>query len=135
MSRPELDETLRRLSGYGNEAGFLKRAIGKKITAVEVKDDALRFVMDDGLAFKLADLGQDCCEHRYMTCDGDDLSYYAGADLLGFEIREAPAVEDMYEIHEVEFLVVQTSKGEFVVSSHNEHNGYYGGFSVQAVEL
>lgn len=35
-------------------------------------------------------------------------------------------------MHEVQFLHVKTSKGSFAVSNHNEHNGYYGGFNVEA---
>ena len=35
------------------------------------------------------------------------------------------------DCHEVQFLEVKTSKGSFTMSSHNEHNGYYGGFSIE----
>ena len=47
-------------------------------------------------------------------------------------IREAPSVPDASGMHEVQFLALVTSKGEVVFSSHNEHNGYYGGFSIAA---
>jgi hypothetical protein len=35
-----------------------------------------------------------------------------------------------YDVHEVQFLIVDTDKGSFTCESHNVHNGYYGGFLV-----
>jgi hypothetical protein len=108
-------------------------AIGKTIVGVVLddKDDVLRFAFDDGSTLKLWDDGQSCCENRYMRTD-DTLADYVGATLVGIELREAPDAADGCDAHEVQFLAVKTSKGEFVVSSHNEHNGYYGGFSIRA---
>jgi hypothetical protein len=61
-----------------------------------------------------------------------NLSDYVGAKLLGAEVMDAPPISAQYEEHEVQFLHVKTSKGTFTMSSHNEHNGYYGGFSIRA---
>jgi hypothetical protein len=36
------------------------------------------------------------------------------------------------DVHEVQFLVVTTSKGAITVATHVVHNGYYGGFSIDA---
>jgi hypothetical protein len=33
-------------------------------------------------------------------------------------------------VHEVQFLRVSTDAGTIVCETHNEHNGYYGGFNV-----
>lgn len=107
-------------------------AAGKTIASVSLgSDDALHFVFADGVKLKMWDDGQSCCERRYMTTV-DDLSFFVGAKLLGVEIKEAPPVDDGYEEHEVQFLEVQTSIGVFTMASHNEHNGYYGGFCVKA---
>jgi hypothetical protein len=62
----------------------------------------------------------------------DDLNYFVGAKLTGGEIKDAPDVPDKYGYHEVQFLEIQTDRGVFTISSHNEHNGYYGGFWLRA---
>lgn len=124
---------IRMLSGDRGGECFLS-AVGKYIQAIEIHDSELRLTFGDGSRVKLFDDGQSCCEHRYMTCD-DDLSYYIGAQLLDAEIKDAPDAEDEYGVHEVQFLEVKTSKGSFTVASHNEHNGYYGGFWIKAAEM
>ena len=65
----------------------------------------------------------------------DNLDYYVGSKLLGFEIKEATIMEDGYGLHEIQFLEVRTSKGCFTMASHNEHNGYYGGFDIRVEYL
>lgn len=55
--------------------------------------------------------------------------YFVGARWLGVEERDGPDMEGG-EVHETKFIIVRTSKGEFTVVNHNEHNGYYGGFSL-----
>ena len=82
---------------------------------------------------RLADEGQSCCENRYMSTD-DDLSDFIGGTLLDAEIKAAPDETDEWgQVHEVQFLEVRTSKGSFTMASHNEHNGYYGGFYLVAI--
>lgn len=119
------------LFGNGDSAEVFQAAIGKTITALSLTDDALHFVFDDGSRMKLEDAGQSCCEARYMRTD-DDLAQYVGTKLLGAEIMDAPDAEEGYETHEVQFLHVRTDRGTFTMSSHNEHNGYYGGFAIVA---
>lgn len=80
----------------------------------------------------LADKGQSCCERRYLSCD-DDLAGLAGGYLRGVEVANGPDEEGEYgECHEQMFLQIRTTKGDFTVVSHNEHNGYYGGISFDA---
>jgi hypothetical protein len=103
----------------------------KVIESILLEDDQLSFGFTDDTILSLADQGQSCCELRYMRTD-DNLEYYFGAELLDIHIvdaADAPGDPD----HEIQFLVVVTSKGTFSCSNHNEHNGYYGGFSVQVV--
>lgn len=107
-------------------------SIGKVIKSVTLgQDDALRFVFTDESKIKIRDCGQSCCENRYMRTD-DKLEEFAGAALLGAEIKEGPPIADNGYAHEVQFLEIKTSKGSFTMASHNEHNGYYGGFLLQA---
>ena len=119
------------LFGSGESARLMRAAVGKRIVALHLTDDALHLELSDGSKLRLADEGQSCCENRYMRTD-DDLSYFVGAELRGAEVRDAPLIEDDDCAHEVQFLVVQTDKGDITMSSHNEHNGYYGGFLIQA---
>lgn len=123
----KLEETL-----YGTGAANLRLVYGKKIkqTAFDKKNERLVIDLVNGVRVELWDGGQSCCESRYMTADDEDLSYYSGAKLLGFLVEDAPAVEGEYDVHEVQFLHVKTSKGSFTLASHNEHNGYYGGISL-----
>ena len=112
----------------------LEHAIGRTLAFVALdktaneNSGALRFAFADGTAVRLFDDGQSCCEIRYMACD-DDLDDFAGATVTDIEIRDVDDVEDEYgDRHDVQFLHVQTDQGAIVVSMHNEHNGYYGGF-------
>jgi hypothetical protein len=108
--------------------------LNKVISSVVIDDNppTLTLVFDDGKALKLVDRGQSCCEHRYMQTD-DDLAWFAGAKLLGVELRDASAgKDDEGDVHEIQFLHIVTSKGVLNVASHNEHNGYYGGFAIEA---
>lgn len=112
----------------------LRCAIGKAIISVEMWKrsftDELRIQFADGSLIRIMDDGQDCCEKRYMVCD-DDLPSFVNSELRGVEINDAPEIPDGDgEVHEVQFLVIHTSKGDITCSNHNEHNGYYGGFNI-----
>lgn len=120
------------LDGNPESVAAFTGALGKTIAALRLgDDDALHFEFADGSKIKFSDEGQSCCEHRYMRTD-DSLGDYVGAKLTGAEIKEAPNQPDEYGEHEVQFLEVQTDKGVFTMASHNEHNGYYGGFYIVA---
>lgn len=103
---------------------------GLPIASLMVLDNELRVRFASGHSFALADDGQSCCESRYMSSD-DDPAHYVGATFLGVEVVDAPGVEDGYEHHDCQFLNALTDRGTFQAVNHNEHNGYYGGFSVQ----
>lgn len=110
-------------------------AIGKVIKAIDFSEDALLLHFKDGTGIKIFDDGQSCCEHRYMTTD-DDLQSFVNTEFVDLELREAPDQEGEYgEPHEIQFLLVNTKKGTFTVETHNEHNGYYGGFLIVVREL
>lgn len=117
------------LGGNRETVETFKNAINKVISSVTLTDNELVFVMADGYKFKMFDDGQSCCETRYMVTD-DNLNDFSGAILLEAKIKGAPSIADEWGDHEVQFLEIETNKGSFVLSNHNEHNGYYGGFSI-----
>lgn len=111
--------------------------VGKEIEGVTLLDNKLHFVFTDKTQIYVVDDGQSCCEMRYMTTD-DDLKAFVGAKLLGLETKDAPYAEatcDEDDVHEVQFLEIQTNKGVFTMATHNEHNGYYGGFFITVEEV
>jgi hypothetical protein len=120
------------LGGNRETVEAVQAAMGKTITALSLTDDQLRFEFEDGSRLRLWDNGQSCCESRYMQTD-DDLPYYIGAKFVGAEVRDGGSTESEYgDAHEIQFLVVTTDRGTFSMASHNQHNGYYGGFWITA---
>ena len=110
--------------------------IGGVLGSVALVNDELHLKFDDG-TLVISDQGQSCCESRYMTCD-DNLaefsdSYFMGLRLKTYEKVKQQPDEDGYissDDHEVQWLEVMTSKGFITFATHNEHNGYYGGFDI-----
>lgn len=130
MSNLGISVMLNMLGGNQETVESFQGVIGKIISEIEISDNKLKIGFEGGEKIRIFDDGQSCCENRYMSTD-DDLKYYIGAELMGGELAEGPAVEDENgEAHDQEFLKITTSKGVFTVVNHNEHNGYYGGFSV-----
>jgi hypothetical protein len=118
----------------GKTKAAVSAAKGKTISAMAVNpeynhgDGGLVIDFIDGTGIVLFDDGRSCCEKRYAHTD-DDLTAFAGAVFRGCEIREAPnLVDEDSDVHEVQFLLVHTSLGAVTIETHNEHNGYYGGF-------
>lgn len=106
-------------------------AIASPITSATLVDNGLHLILDNGTTIDIEDDGQLCCESRYATCD-DDLTTLVGAKLVGVRVKEAKITkEDVCETHEVAFLDVITTNGTVTLATHNEHNGYYGGFALR----
>ena len=105
--------------------------IGKVIKTIEIKDDALCLIFNDDVRLKIYDDGQSCCESRYMTCD-DDLSLFEGSNFADISLNTVKGATNETEddIHEIMFLDIHTSIGVFTICTHNEHNGWYGGFNI-----
>ena len=125
---------LSRLSGNSESVEAYTSAINKTIARAELTDSALSLWFTDGTGIAFWDDGQSCCESRYFRTD-DDLARLVGAVFLKAELRDAPGLPDEYGEHEIQFLDVQTSVGMVQVCAHNEHNGYYGGFSIRVKPL
>lgn len=106
---------------------------GRKITAAELIDNRLRLTLDGGKQIEIWDDGQSCCEHRYITTD-DDLSSLVGGVLNRIECRDGATVRGEYDEHEIAFVEVGTDKAFITLTTHNQHNGYYGGFGLTITE-
>jgi hypothetical protein len=132
MSALGLSVMLGMLSSNETTVNAVKTSLGKTIKSVKLENDLLKFEFDDNTKLNLWDDGQSCCESRYMRTD-DNLEDFVGAILLDFELKEGPCIEEEHgNAHDQQFLDVKTSEGVFQMASHNEHNGYYGGFLIRA---
>jgi len=130
MSQLGIGVMLKMLGGNSESVSAITSVLNKKIDRVYVgDDDSLHFEFECGTKFKIFDDVQSCCESRYMRTD-DDLKEFSGSIFLSAELKYAPSIECEYGDHEIQFLEIKTDKGSFVCSSHNEHNGYYGGFGI-----
>lgn len=125
---------LKALGGNKETVDTIEQSLNKEITALVVEDNELKLTFKDGTKIALFDGGQSCCENRYMNTD-DDLKDYVGAKLQGVEVADGPLEEHGYDTKESQFLKVETSKGTFTVVNYNEHNGYYGGFYIEAKKI
>jgi len=114
---------------YENSDERVEKCVGKTLSLLKLENEILELQFVDNTAIRIWDNEQSCCESRYMnTCD--ELTYYVGSKFLGMEVRNGPEIPAEYGCHETQFLIVKTSLGEFTCVTHNEHNGYYGGFSI-----
>lgn len=108
---------------------------GKEIKEAVFNEDEIFLTFKDGVKVRIWDDGQSCCERRYMTTD-DKIEDLVGKELKSIEVKEADSTEDEYgEPHEIAFLEIKTNDGSVVVETHNEHNGYYGGFGLSIDEV
>lgn len=132
MTQLGLGVMIKSLGGNEKTVKSIQASLGKKITKLYL-GEALEMTFEDGSKMFLTDEGQSCCEHRYMSTD-DTLSEYEDSTFQDVELKNGPSVDDEegYGVHDVQFLDIKTSKGIFTISSHNEHNGYYGGFYIEA---
>jgi hypothetical protein len=123
---------IRYLAGNAASVAAYQAALGKTIKEVKLDADVLKFEFEDGTHLSVQDNGQSCCEHRYINDDGCDFPYYSGAIFHGIDLSEIDDVTNAdEESHQAQFLNVRTDKGVFTLSAHVEHNGYYGGFSIE----
>lgn len=108
---------------------------GRRIKTAVLKDDEIKIRFDDGKRIKIWDSGQSCCETRYMKCD-DELSELNGQKLVKIVVKEVDSKPGEHDdTHEVCFLEIVGNKSSVTVSTHNEHNGYYGGFCLSVDEM
>lgn len=109
---------------------------GKTIENIifDKEQNHLNIYFTDGAAFQLEDLGQSCCEARYMTFD-DDINLLNGEILKEIRVDYTNNTSDEYDEHEMAFISIKTNRDSLVFTTHNIHNGYYGGFALNIKEL
>ena len=107
----------------------MKYVRGPVIKDVEIDEDSITLHFSAG-KLTLSDCGQNCCENRYMSTD-DDVRSLIGQRFVCWEVKDGPGESDEYDVHETQFLEIQTEGGFVTLVNHNEHNGYYGGFTVK----
>lgn len=88
-------------------------------------------ILASGHKIVIEDSGQCCCEQRYLHTS-DDLDDLVGDKLVSIQVDGVKCLDESGEEHEVAFLKVSTNRDSVVIETHNEHNGYYGGFSLKA---
>ena len=132
MSHLGLGAMLAHMSAFPND---IAAAIGKRISRMTVEEKAATLFFDDNSALVLTDEAQSCCETRYISTD-DDLSFVAGCTLVAIDEAHGRAATDEElencQVHDISFIHIQTSGGRVTLQTHNEHNGYYGGFCISA---
>jgi hypothetical protein len=118
----------------GRTEKAVNATVGKKITSVTLENDVIIIGVEDGTKISVRDDGQSCCESRFITTDAD-LPSYRGKTIRGYELRQMPDGDDGYECHDQQAFVILTDEGNIDFVTHNQHNGYYGGFSVTAHQI
>ncbi len=114
--------------------GAIMNSINKRISSINLNQDSniLYIIFKDDTKLAIHDSKQDCCENRYMRTD-DNLSIFKEAKLLDIRIErvhDSEMIDGMYD--DMAFLIIATDKGDITIANHNEHNGYYAGFSIVA---
>ena len=111
-----------------------EKYIGRVIVGAVLENDELSLEFSGGDTLVIGDDAQDCCETRYMTTD-DNVSSLVGCRIVHIASKDGPVEEDDYgDVHETCFVEIQTNKGLVTLITHNEHNGYYGGFDLSIRE-
>lgn len=106
---------------------------GQKIVSAALVDNKFRLALGNGKNIELWDDAQSCCENRWITCD-DDLGKIVGGTLTRVEVKEGPSDESSGDVHEQLFIEIGTNECFVTICTHNEHNGYYGGFGLTITE-
>jgi hypothetical protein len=132
MSNLGLGVMIRMLGSNAKSVEAYSNALNKTIREVKLDGDVLSFDFTDDTHLYVQDEGQSCCEHRYLNDDGCDFPYYSGAVFLGIDLGENEDITSGdEESHQQQFINVRTDRGVFSLSAHVDHNGYYGGFSIE----
>lgn len=137
MSNYGLGVLIQMLGGNESTVEAIKKSLGSKITSVKLNNDVddgqVEILFKNGTQLNIRDSGRSCCENRYITTD-DNLSYFTNCTLKDVELRDHQLVKESEygDANEIMFLDIVTTKGRIQFVTHNEHNGYYGGFWVTA---
>lgn len=135
MSQPGIGAMLHYLGGGSKEDPA--KYVGRKITAARIdKDDGdgkVRLTFSDGARVAIYDDGRSCCESRYITTD-DEIEALVGQSLVSISAQPGPDAASEWGDHETCFVIIQGDQSAVTLTTHNEHNGYYGGFGLTLAE-
>ena len=109
---------------------------GYNIQSAELQAHTVRLSFEGGHLVVLQDVADYCCERRYAHSD-DDFRELEGRPLVSVDLKDGPDTEGPYAGYkECAFLEITAgSAGDMrtvTVACYNEHNGYYGGFEIEA---
>lgn len=108
---------------------------GKRINSISLVENKILIHFEGGVKIKIWDDAQTCCENRFITTS-DDLKSLIGQKLIEIITKDAPDTTTEYgETHECIFLEIQGHHSSITFCTHNEHNGYYGGFGLSLDEI
>lgn len=137
MSQSGIGAMLHYLGGGSENAPdkyYGRKIVEARLYPSDSEAAGLHLKFDDGVVIRLWDDGQSCCESRYMTTD-DDPAELVGQKLVKIEaLRHEEKSGEYGDTHEMVFVEVVTELGRVVLVTHNEHNGYYGGFGLTITE-
>ena len=111
----------------------VNKYVGETVTKAWVKYGKV-FLKFGNNGLCVWDDGQYCCEDRYIITD-DDVSDLVGGKLRHIVVREGSMVYHDFGCHDIDFLEIATEQTHVTFETHNEHNGYYGGFDVVVREI
>lgn len=117
----------------GGTENSASKYYGRKIKDADFGNNQMTLEFEDGVKIHITDQGQSCCEHRYMTCD-DDVKSLVGQKLKHIIVKDTADTGEDGSSHEICFLEIQGDKSSITFATHNEHNGYYGGFGLNISE-
>lgn len=110
----------------------LKATIDREIKSIRLTpENEIIFELENG-TLTITDNGQSCCESRYITTDSD-LPSYIGKKIVDFRLEPYVTGDGDYDLHDTQVFKINTTEGVIDFVTHVEHNGYYGGFALNAV--
>lgn len=119
---------------YGQKQVRASAYYGKKIVTAKLYQNEIFISFEGKPIVKVYDDGQSCCESRYISTDDDPLEL-SGQTLVAINVKDAPDGEHEYGSHGRKFVEIQGNKSSVTFVTHNEHNGYYGGFGLTLEEV
>lgn len=124
------------LVNVGAESVFGLASIA--LSADIYSENFLLLTFEDGGGLAIFENNRNCCEQKYLETD-DSLPFYVGSDLLFIEEKGAKYGEqddeDIGNVIDINFIEICTSIGTIQLKAYNIHNGYYGGFYTDVMEL
>ncbi len=108
---------------------------GMRIEKASFDGGSILLDMGNDIVIEIYDDRQSCCEKRYLNVHSDELQTLGGDTLRSIGVKWTTQKDDAGDYHEVAFCEIRTEDNTVSFSTHNEHNGYYGGFDLRVEVL